>query len=68
MVVSVDYVELLLILVVSLMSIALVSVEINNQESLVSKVLLHVLCHKGDVRIDTESPTVATCSMMIAAR
>ena len=68
MVVSVDYVVLLLILVVSLMTIALVSVEINNQKSLVTKVLLHILCHKCDVRINTESTTVATSSMMIATR
>jgi len=65
MIVSIDDVILGLVHVVAFMTIALVSVEIDDQEALVTEPLLHVLGDESDVRVDTEAATVRTIRMVV---
>ena len=69
LVIGVDYVVLQRVLVITLVSIALMSVQINNHKPLHIVPLLHVPCYESNVWVDAEASTrVAGCVVEATAK
>jgi hypothetical protein len=50
------------------MSVSLMSVKVNNHESLSIVPLAHVVDHKRDIWVDTEAFSICSISMVISSR
>ena len=68
MIVSIDDIVFFFVHMISLMTIALMCIQIDNQKSLKVVPLFHVTSDKCDIRVDTETSTIGTVSMMVPAR
>ena len=66
-IVRIDYVKFVSVRVIPLVAVALMSVQIDDQEPTISIPLLHVCGHKGDIWVDTKATSCVTSSVMVPA-
>ena len=67
-IVRIDDVVFLTVFMVTLMAVALMSVQIDDQEALKAEPLFHIVRDERDVWIDAEAATLITSRMMVASR
>ena len=68
MIVRIDDVVLAWVTVITLMTISLVSIKVNDQKALIAEPLFHVLGYESNIRVDAEAATLVSRGVVVASR